>query len=146
VFGVFEGRTPCQGIAREMRVRARPGCWKAKWRLTLFQDPRTGEPTTYEVEGTLHPHRPREGRWRIAQAAPAASNAASNPVIYELAASGAEAPILLLKGDDRVLFFLDRSRRPLTGDGRFGYTLDRRRESASSGRDGGQAPGRPNAG
>ena len=122
VFGIFDGRTPCQGIARELRIPARPGCWKAKWRVTLFHDPKTHEPTTYRLEGTLYGRRPREGSWRIVKGIPAHSDAE----VYELAAGNGEAPALLLKGDDRVLFFLDRERRPLTGNAGNAYTLDRR--------------------
>jgi hypothetical protein len=122
VFGVFDGRTPCQGIARELGVAARPGCAKAKWRLTLFQDPNTHQPTTYRLEGSLYGSHPREGSWRIARGTtilPAAE-------VYELAAVNGEAAASLLKADDRVLFFLDRNRRPLTGNARNAYTLDRR--------------------
>ena len=122
VLGMFDGRTPCQGIARELGVAARPGCWKAKWRLTLFHDPQTKAPTTYRLEGTLYRSQPREGSWRVVigdRGAPAAE-------IYELAASNGESPARLLKGDERVLFFLGRDGRPLTGNARNAYTLDAR--------------------
>ena len=122
VFGIFDGRTPCQGVAREIGAAARPGCWKAKWRLTLFQDPKTRRPTTYRLEGTLYALRPREGSWRITRGAAGLPDAD----VYELAPPNGESTALLLKGDDRVLFFLDRSRRPLTGNARNAYTLDRR--------------------
>ena len=121
VFGIFDGRTPCQGIARDLGVAARPGCWKAKWRLTLLHDPKTRQPTTYRLEGTLYGSRPREGSWRIVRGAPALPDAD----VYVLGPVNGESPALLLKGDDRVLFFLDRNRRPLTGNARNAYTLDR---------------------
>jgi hypothetical protein len=121
VFGIFDGRTPCQGIASELSVPVRPGCWKAKWRLTLFQDPNTLQPTRYRLEGTLYGSRPREGSWRIVRGVPALPDAE----VYELASADGESPALLLKGDDRVLFFLDRNRRPMTGNARHAYTLDR---------------------
>jgi hypothetical protein len=123
VHGVFEGRTPCQGIARELGVTARPGCWKAKWRVTLLRDPRTGDPGSYSVEGTLYPSRPRQGRWRMVRGSPENPDA----TVYQLAAADRDTPLFLLEGDEQVLFILGRDRRPLTGDGRFGYTLDRRR-------------------
>jgi hypothetical protein len=121
VFAIFAGRTPCQGIARELGVTARPGCWKAKWHLTLFQDPNTRQPTTYRLEGTLYRPRVREGSWRIVRGSAGFPDAE----VYELAPVHGESPGLLLKGDDRVLFFLDRNRRPLTGNARLAYTLDR---------------------
>ena len=122
VLAIFDGRTPCQGIARELGIAARPGCWKAKWRLTLFQDPNTGRPTVYRLEGTLYRSTPREGTWRIARGVPGLPDAQ----VYELAPANGEAPALLLNGGDRVLFLLDRSRRPLTGNATNAYTLDRR--------------------
>ena len=36
-----------------------------------------------------------------------------------------ESPAWLLKADERVLFFLGRDRRPLTGNATNAYTLDR---------------------
>ena len=39
VFGVFEGRTPCNGISRELNRPEKAGCIKAKWRVTLYQKP-----------------------------------------------------------------------------------------------------------
>ena len=122
VFGIFDGRTPCQGIARELGIPARPGCWKAKWRLTLFHDPTTHEPTNYRLEGTLYATRPREGRWRISRGT--ALNADAD--VFELAPSSGESPTQLLRGDDGVLFFLDRERQPLIGNASNAYTLDRR--------------------
>jgi hypothetical protein len=125
VFGIFDGRTPCQGIARELGVAARPGCWKAKWRLTLFQDANTRQPARYRLEGTLYGSRPREGSWRITRGTPALPDAE----VYELSRTNGEPAALLLKGDDRVLFFLDGHRRPLTGNARNAYTLDRKSSS-----------------
>jgi hypothetical protein len=122
VFGVFEGRTPCHGIAHELAVTARPGCCKLKWRVTILQDPHSHEPTTYKVEGTLYGSGAREGRWRMTR------GTADDPqaTVYELFPSLEHRSILLLKGDDNVLFFLDPSRRPLIGTAQNTYTLDRR--------------------
>lgn len=120
VYGVFDGRTPCQGIARELAVPARPGCWKAKWRLTLFHDPGTRQPASYRLEGTLYRSAPREGRWRILPA-----TAARYPKVYELQSAAGDPSVLLLEGDDGVLFFLDRQQRPMPGNARNAYTLDR---------------------
>jgi hypothetical protein len=122
VFGVFEGRTPCQAVARVLGIAARPACWKAKWRVTLFNDPQTHKPTTYKLEGTLFRSAAREGNWRMA------SGAAGDPkaTVYELTSGSGQREMRLLKGDHNVLFFLDEQRRPLTGTARNAYTLDRR--------------------
>jgi hypothetical protein len=120
VFGIFEGRTPCLGIARALSLQDIPGCIKVKWRITLHQDPQSAAPTTYKIEGTLHRSAAREGTWEIVR-----GPLGSDSVIYRLAATQTEAPLLLMKGDDNVLYFLDRQQRPLIGNADFSYTLNR---------------------
>lgn len=65
VFGVFEGRSPCQGIARMLRLSVDAACMKVKWRVTLYQNPETRAPSTYKIEGSLHRQAAREGNWTI---------------------------------------------------------------------------------
>jgi hypothetical protein len=121
VFGVFEGRSPCQGIARQLGIPEDSGCTKVKWRVTLFKDPATSAPTTYRVEGTLHWQGAREGAWSITRGLAGDANA----TVYRLAATPTESAMSLLAGDADVLFFLDRSDAPLVGHGEFSYTLNR---------------------
>lgn len=121
VFGVFEGRGPCQGIAKELRIDVHPGCAKTKWRLTLYQDAATGQPTSYKAEGTLHRRSAREGAWSIVKGADGQPEAA----VYRLTTDNSP-DLLLLKGDDGVLFLLDQNRKPLVGHDEFSYTLNRR--------------------
>ena len=121
VFAVFEGRSPCHGIVRELNLRQHhAGCHKVKWRVTLYQNPDTSAPTTYKIEGTLFRREAREGTWRITRSASTDQNA----TVYQLNAKG-EAPLLLLKADDNILFFLDQNRAPLIGNADFSYTLNR---------------------
>lgn len=121
VFGIFDGRTPCQAIARELGLDPRPGCWKAKWRLTLFHDPKTRQPASYRLEGTLFKRQHRQGVWRIRRGA----GTGHAQDVYELTSSDGGSPLLLLAADDRVLFFLDRNQRLLVGNAMNAYTLDR---------------------
>jgi hypothetical protein len=122
VFGVFEGRTPCQGIARELKISVDAACTKAKWRVSLYQNPETLAPTTYKVEGSLHRRGAREGNWTLIRGTQKGPNA----IVYRLAPTKTEPALFLLKGDDNVLFFLDQDRNPLVGHGDFSYTLNRR--------------------
>ncbi len=124
VFGVFEGRSPCRGIARDLHVRVPATCTKAKWRVTLFQDPATQAPTTYKLEGTMARREAREGRWERVRGMkddPAA-------VIYRLEQAQGRPAVLLLRGDENVLFFLDADRALRVGHADFSYTLNRRAE------------------
>jgi hypothetical protein len=122
VFGVFEGRTPCQGIARELKKKVDPASAKVKWRVTLYQNPQTQAPTTYKTEGSLHRRSPRQGNWTMTRG----THKDPNATVYRLAPTESEPAMLLLKGDDNVLFFLDQNQNPLIGHCEFSYTLNRR--------------------
>ena len=122
VLAVLEGRTPCQGIARELGIAVPESATKAKWRVTLYQDPQTRSPTTYKIEGTLFRKAAREGSWSIIRGAHGKPDA----IVYQLRAGKSEPPLHLLKGDDNVLFFLGQARNHLVGNCEFSYTLNRR--------------------
>jgi hypothetical protein len=47
-------------------------------------------------------------------------------IIYRLEPAKGHALLHLLKGDDNVLFFLDKKQKPLVGHAEFSYTLNRR--------------------
>jgi hypothetical protein len=117
VFGVFEGRTPAMGIARELKIDTRERM-KVKWRVTLYQDPKTKAPTTYKIESSFNRGKAREGTWSAA--------GDKGAVVFHLAKTKTEADLFLLKGDDNVLFFLNQDRKPLVGHADFSYTLNRR--------------------
>ena len=121
VFGVFEGRSPCHGISRGLHLPVQAGCIKAKWRVTLYQNPETSAPMTYKVEGTLYRQGAREGTWSIVRGTKTDPNA----LVYRLAPAQTGPALLLLKGDDNVLFFLNQDGEPLVGHADFSYTLNR---------------------
>lgn len=116
--GVFEGRTPCQELARELGVSTRDDCVKLKWRLTLLEDPATGTPTTYKLEGTLYRDRPLIGTWSMAK------DGHTNRIVYrlDLERSGT---LSFVNADDNILFFLDSNGAYRVGNDAFSYTLNR---------------------
>jgi hypothetical protein len=116
VYGVFEGRTPCQGGARAAGVTVDPSCAKVKWRVTLYQDPQTRTPSTFKVEGSLYRGARSEGRWTMAPGQPG-----TLPVIR------LESSATFVQPDDNVLLFADRAGNPLVGNALLSYTLDRRK-------------------
>ncbi|HTD67056.1 MAG TPA: hypothetical protein VK846_11055, partial [Candidatus Limnocylindria bacterium] len=121
VFGVFEGRTPCLGISRELKISRNEACIKAKWRVTLYQNPQTREPTTYKVEGSLFRDEAREGTWSMARGISTDASA----TVYQLHATSTQPALLLWKADDNVLFLLNQTRKSLIGHAEFSYTLNR---------------------
>ena len=119
--GVFEGRSPCREIARELNIAERAECIKIKWRLTLYQDPNKLIPTTYKLEGTTYREAPREGTWTIVRG----SKTDPGAVVYQLDPDKPQGSLFFLKGDDKILFFLDKERNLLVGNGDFSYTLNK---------------------
>ncbi|HTD65823.1 MAG TPA: hypothetical protein VK846_04745 [Candidatus Limnocylindria bacterium] len=121
VFGVFEGRTPCLGISRELNISRSEACIKAKWRVTLYQNPETLAPTTYKVEGSLFRDGVREGTWSMTSGAATDTSA----IVYQLNATPTQPALLLFKADHKILFFLKQNRQLLIGHADFSYTLNR---------------------
>lgn len=119
VFGIFGGRSPCVTLARALKL-AEP-CGRVKWRVTLFQDAASEQPTTYRIDSSLHRDAPRGGAWRIVRGT--RSNA--NAILYRLEGTATEGPIWLLRGDAGVLFFSDDQGVPFVGTKDFSYTLNR---------------------
>ncbi len=124
---IFSGRSPCREVTKDMNRSVDSDCFKLKWLLTLNRDPKTLAPTTYHLKGTLYrsenPDRefPREGKWKIIRGTKTNPNA----VVYQLDAAGKDGPILLLKADSNVLFFVGNDGNLLVGNEDFSYTLNR---------------------
>ena len=121
VLGRFVGRSPCVEVARELGKTVDADCMKVKWALTLYQDSKTLAPTTYKLRGTFYRDQIKEGSWTILRGAkvnPAA-------VVYQLDGDASQGPLLFLKADNNVLFFLDRDRNLMVGNTNFSYTLNR---------------------
>jgi len=120
VYGIFEGRGACQELAKVLNKDVPPDCFKTKWGLVLYQNPETKAPTTYVLEGSFYRQAIRKGTWNIVRGTKTEPDA----LVLELAADN-QPTILLLKGDDNVLFFLDNDKNILTGNEHFNYTLNR---------------------
>ncbi len=119
--GVFDGRTPCQDLAKQLNEKVTSECIKIKWRLILYKDSITGNPGTYELLGFVYKKdTPRVGKWHIIKGTKANPQA----IVYQLDQEGRE-PLFLQKGDDNIFFFLDQEKNLLVGNRDFSYTLNR---------------------
>lgn len=118
VLGVFEGRPPCKEIARQVDSPASAACTKVKWRLILYHDPITKQPTTYQFLGR---YLPAQGKLKVIK------GMASDPEaeVYQLELSRPGTYFYFLKGDDNVLFVLDENKEFRVGNEDFSYTLNR---------------------
>lgn len=121
VWGVFEGRVPCQEIAKVMNIVADGDCSKLKWGFTFFQDPKTQMPTTYKWQGSLYREKNREGKWVILKG----SDAYPDATVIQIDPDKPEQTFFILKGDDNVLFILDKSKKLLVGGDYLSYTFNR---------------------
>jgi len=132
VVGVFEGRPPCQGITRQLKLATTADCIKLKCDLTLYRDQATSQPTTYtlsiigggdvvKMEGSSYRHKVLEGKWKIVQGAKSNPNA----IIYQLSLGKPGDYFYILKGDENVLFILDENKEFRVGNEYFSYTLNR---------------------
>lgn len=120
--GVFDGRTPCRELAKQFDEKTSDACIKIKWRLILYKDSITGNPSVYQLLGLVYrKENPRVGNWKIVK------GTQTNPdaIVYQLDFPGKES-ILLLKADDNVLFFLDKQKHLMVGNRDFSYTLNRK--------------------
>jgi hypothetical protein len=119
VFALFDGRTPCDEVVLEFtNTEPFPGCLKIKWRLTLYQDSASGEPSTYLYMSTGGF---REGSWKIING----MNGDADAVVYQLQPDDGRGPASFLKVDENHLYILDRAMNLIVGNELFSYTLSR---------------------
>ena len=116
---VFQGRTPCQELARLMGEDKGPACNKMKWYIILYVDSVTGQPSYYLKGGRGYKKETMgRGSWEI-------TRRKDGRVIYKLDAEKKNFAVYLLRGDDNILFFTDPEGNLLVGDEDFSYTLNR---------------------
>ena len=119
--GIFDGRTPCQDLAKQLNEKITSECIKIKWRLILYKDSITGNPGKYELQGFVYKkNNPRVGKWHILKGTKADPEA----IVYQLDQQGRES-LFFQKGDNNILFFLDQEKKLMVGNRDFSYTLNR---------------------
>jgi len=59
VYGIFEGRTPCDDFSRRMDPKLPADLDHLKWQLILFQDSVTKQPTTYSLATEMFDRKPQ---------------------------------------------------------------------------------------
>lgn len=122
MLGVFEGRTPYLDSLKAFTADLVPGRTRLKWRITLYQDPATGEPARY-VSGVEGRADSQEGTWTFTRG----TSGQPNAVVYQLRPKGSNKTLSFLKLDDNHLFMLDEQMNLLVGSRSWSYTLSRTR-------------------
>jgi hypothetical protein len=125
---IFEGRTPCQELAKEYNLPVSGDCFKKKWRLTLYRAPGTLLPDIYNIKRGNNPENDIVGKWAIIE------GTETNPdaVIYQLDPDQPDKSIYFLAGSENVLFFLDRNQQLLTGNADFSFTLNKKPDNSGA--------------
>ena len=121
----FHGRTHCNPELIKLNGVADAGYQRIKWELTLYYDPQTQMPTTFQHRsiyvGVVDAVATKTGRWEITKGMKTDSQA----IVYLLRLD-AGGSLALLRGDDNVLFFLDKDRNLMVGNEDHSYTLNRK--------------------
>ena len=119
---IFEGRTPCQELSVLLGLGKSKACDKLKWYFVFYTDSLTGKPSHYLKAGMGYTKRNMEkGQWEII-------TKKNGQIIYQLNPADKTYTLYLLKGDENILFFIDRDGRLLVGNENFSYLLNRKRE------------------
>lgn len=126
VYGVFQGRTPCP-IASQLHMPTSGDCEKLKWQIVLYREPATfvltivGGGEVVHQQGGSYRWYEVKGQWTVLKGI--ALNTGMD--VFRLTIDDKGTELRLLKGDDNVLFLLDKDFSVLAGDGDFSYTLNR---------------------
>ncbi|MDB5013206.1 MAG: hypothetical protein JWQ25_1408 [Daejeonella sp.] len=119
LIGYFDGRTPCQELAKQLNEVTIPECIKIKWRLTLYKNGDDTTSGTYSLEGfKFRGDNILKGTWQITKGTKADPNA----IVYQLSHS-VKGALFFFKADEDVLFFLDKDRNIMVGNKNFSYAL-----------------------
>lgn len=120
IYGIFEGRTPCNPISKQLGATVDPDCDHLKWQVIFYRDTQTLAPIAFMLTTELFDRRPLKGKWEILK-----NKKNTAGTLFALYYSPNRKPLYLLKGDDNVLFILSDNRKMLTGNEYFSYTLNR---------------------
>ena len=119
LIGYFDGRTPCQELAKQLNEPTIPECIKIKWRLTLYKNGADITSGTYSLEGfKFRGDNILKGKWQTIKGTKSDPNA----IVYQLSHS-LKGYLFFFKADEDVLFFLDKDRNIMVGNKNFSYAL-----------------------
>jgi len=132
VVGVFEGRTPCTEIARQLKLLTEDNFGLLKLGMTFYRDVVTFQPDTFTLnivgagdlvksQGSSYRQKVLKGKWTLSKGIKSHPHAE----VYELAFDEPRTDLYLLKGDDNVLFILDENKEFRVGNEDLSYTLNR---------------------
>jgi hypothetical protein len=128
--GIFDGRTPCYHKLTNLHNISLEGCQGIKCQLILLQNVKTHLPSSFILRTIYVGNGDNNiysitGKWKMMQRT---ANDATT-LIYQLKpdSNKPDDQLLLLKGDDNILYFVDNECRLLVGNSYLSYTLNRKK-------------------
>ncbi|HEV8505764.1 MAG TPA: hypothetical protein VGQ53_10205 [Chitinophagaceae bacterium] len=124
---VFDGRMPCYAPLLALSGKTTTGCNLVKCRIIFFSDNKLHGPSSlklYSVHvGTGGTRYLATGRWMITRG----TKTDPNSTLYELQfdSEKKQQNLVLLKGDDNILFLLDSQMNYMAGNDYCSFTLNR---------------------
>jgi hypothetical protein len=113
----YQGRTPC-GVPG-MKSADKP-CYKLKWYLVFYANPKSNEPRTYKLRSVVREQViDKVGEWKVIVGK-------HGRIIYQLKDENDKVFVSLVKLDDNILAFADAGEKLLVGNEDFSYTLSRK--------------------
>lgn len=139
---IFTGTTPCSNVIRPIHKITPEAdcpseeckCVMVEWKLILFQNPVSSQPTRYQLSGVNRfivkesnmysqpgTKSEREGKWTIIR------GTKSNPeaVVYRLNPDNPGISLDFIKLSDKLIHVLDQDGRLMIGNEFWSYTLTR---------------------
>jgi NlpE N-terminal domain len=135
ILGVYEAITPCGSQVRPLpQITSTTNCEQIIWKLSLFQDAATSEPTTYLLDSVYG--MPQQGTMGLIGGGTSITMAGSweivtgtkldpNAVVYQLNVDTPETTISFLKLNESMLHVLAHDKTLMVGNASWSYTLNR---------------------
>lgn len=111
----FQGRTPCLEFDEKKKGTT---CYKLKWSIVLYADPKTNKPTTYFLRGTVNSHKGKTETWEM-------KTGKDGRTLCQLNSDNS-SPLYFLLLDGNVLAITDDKGKLMIGNEDFSYTLSRK--------------------
>ena len=119
VEAAFEGRTPCQELAKMMGLNKSAACDKMKWYIIFVVDSITRKPSHYLKGGRAYKRETMDnGKWET-------FIGKDGRIMYKLDPDKNNASTYLVKVDENILMFTDPEGNLMVGNKNFSYTLNR---------------------
>ena len=115
----FEGRTPCQELAKMMGLDKSAACDKMKWYIIFVVDSITGKPSYYLKGGRAYRRETMaNGKWET-------FIGKDSRIMFKLDPDKNNASTYLVRVDENILMFTDAEGNLMVGNKNFSYTLNR---------------------